>query len=664
MSSELVERIRTALPGYEIGAEIARGGFGVVLFGTHLRLQRKVAIKVLPDEVAHEEDVRHRFAAEARIMAEIDHQHVVRIHDYIEDENLCLFVMEYLPGGTVLSRFNSESFDATAAIAVALACASALEAAHAVGIQHRDVKPANLLFAENGTVKLADFGIAKIVGGDGSKTRAGEIVGTAWYIAPEQVLGTKITPATDIYALCTVLYQLLTGMLPFPPNDEAHSIFLMHAFGKPIPLRSVASKIPPPIADVVMRGLATDPKNRWHSAEQFGVALATATTQCWGPNWLSQSGIPVLGNESIKAAIAGISSPPAMSAGPWSPAPPAPRPQRAGGALVDGEVASPRMPWIVAGVLAVAAIVLALVGLGSPARGGDLKPGTVTIAGVDPVTAGDVEIDMTKPIPVTVKGISGDETALTQHVLGIPVSTNDAPLAAEGPGLTAELNPPNPYLLAGQMSGELRITKGDNTTASLRFGMRSTQSAATTAFAAGVVFLALFAVAYIESYTRTLRRGLNQMSARVGLPIASAVLAVAMVGAVWILVGREPTVATLIVCAVIGAAAGVSATLAVMRHGEVNRNRRMQRTPRPAKVSGRTPRPTKMTGGTPRPARVSGGTPRPTKAIEPTPPPTDVINRSTPPPMNAKRKSPPGVKVKGDTTGGKPGDREQPNNDA
>jgi serine/threonine protein kinase len=605
-SSSMTERVRAALPGYEIDGEIARGGFGVVLLGTHLRLQRKVAVKVLPAEVAADADIRRRFAAEARIMADIDHPHVVRIYDYVEDEDLCLFVMEYLPAGTVQSRLSSPGFDATSAIAVALACASALDAAHSKGVLHRDVKPANLMFADNGTIKLTDFGIAKIAAGDGSKTRAGDILGTAWYIAPEQVLGHEITPATDIYALSTMLYQLLAGMLPFPPQEDSQTMFLLHAFSQPTPLSSVASSVPSGVADVVMRGLATDPNERWFSAEEFGVALAGAASQAWGPNWLTQAGIPVVGNDSIQAASAAISNPPALSAIPMGPipwssnAPPAPPLLRTGGPVVDDGLTSPRVPYILAAVLAIAGIALAFLGLGTPPRGGDLKPGIVTIAGVDPVTTGEVEIDMSKPIRVTVTGIPGDSAALAQNVVGYTLGNHDAPLTPDGPSLTTELpGPLNPFIMAGKMTGELRITNGDNTTASYRFGIRSTQPAATTGFAAAVVFLGLFAAAYVESYTRALRRGRNQISAKLGLPFATAALAVSIVGAVWVVLGREPTAATLASCAAIGAAAGVCTVIAVTRHGRINRYRRGLRTPRPTGGGGTSgARRTDTDGGT------------------------------------------------------------------
>ncbi len=614
MTSDVVDLVRNALPSYKVEGEIARGGFGVVLFGTHQSLQRKVAIKLLPAEVANDPVIRHRFAAEARLMAGIDHPHIVRVHDYVENENVCLFVMEYLSAGTVLDRFTSKGFDPTTAIGVALACASALEEAHSHGFLHRDVKPANLMFAANGTVKLSDFGIAKIIGGEtGGKTKAGDVIGTAWYIAPEQVLGTEITPATDIYALSTTLYQLLAGTLPFPTQAESMAIYAMHAYGQPTPLLSVKPNLPAEVAEVVMRGLETDPRRRWRTAEEFGVALASAATHCWGPNWLAQAGVPVLGNESIKAATAAISSP-AVGSISWTSAPTVQIRPGPGRNVVDGDAASPKVPYIIAGALGVLAILLALIGLGSPPRGGDLKPGTVTIAGVDPVTAGEVKIDMSKPIEVTATGDQGDTAALSQNVLGVSIGDHDAPLVAEGPTSTAELEPPNPYILAGSTTAELRVMNGDDTTASFRFGVRSTQSAFTTAFAGAVLFLALFAVAYIESFTRMLRRGRNQMSAKIGIPIAAAVLAVALVGAIWVVVGREPTIATLIGCALIGAGAGVSGSIAAVRQGVLNnRMRRSQRTPRPSgqrtprPPAQRTPRPTVKE--TPRPTKVSGQRP-------------------------------------------------------
>ena len=612
----MAERARIALPNYEIGKEIGRGGCGAVLFGTHRHLHRNVAIKqIIPADFNEDDDFRRRFAAEAKVMASIDHPHVVPVYDYVEHDDLCLLVLEYLPGGTVQSRFSSTGFDITSAIAVALACAAGLEAAHRKGILHRDVKPANLMFTEDGIVKLGDFGIAKILGDSGTMhTRTGFVLGTAAYIAPEQVREEKLSPATDIYALSTMLYQLLSGMLPFPPCENQAAMLVAHVVDKPIPLSSVASSIPSPIADVVMRGLATNPDERWCSAEEFSVALTTAANASWNTDWLARSEVPVIGSDSPTSSLASVSYPPTTTGSRPASTPdsaavkPVQRPSRTGATLLGSDFKSPRVPYIIAAVLAIAAGVLAFVGLGAPPHGGDLKPGMVTIAGVDPVTATEVSIDMSKPIPVTVTGMPGDTASLSLTVLGFSLGNHDAPLGGPGPALAADVpDPLNPYIVAGKMSGELRISNVDGTSTTYRFGIRSTQPATTTAVAAGVVVLALFAFAYIESYTRTLRRGRHEVSAWVGLPLATALLVVAAVGALWVLTGREPTMDTLVACAAIGVAAGLSTTIGATRRGDMNRYRRHRTGPQ----STMTANTTRITGGNSNPnttgsRRISG----------------------------------------------------------
>ncbi|BEK86049.1 serine/threonine-protein kinase [Nocardia seriolae] len=314
-------RVRAALPGYEIGGQIGRGGCGVVLAGVHRGLNRRVAIKQIPPQFADDMQVRRRFVAEARMMAALDHPHVVPVYDYVEHEDLCLLVLECLPGGTVENRFVTAGFEATAALAVALSCAAGLDAAHRSGILHRDVKPSNLMFAANGTLKLTDFGIAKIVGGEETLvTRAGEIIGTPSYIAPEQVRGHQLSPATDVYALATMLYQLLSGVLPFPTGSDALALLFAHAYGEPVPLAEVAPFVPQPIADAVMRGLACDPAERYDTAETFGIAIAEPAAHLWGANWLTPVGIPVIGADTIVAAATGGGRN-LRGAGPYTPPP-------------------------------------------------------------------------------------------------------------------------------------------------------------------------------------------------------------------------------------------------------------------------------------------------------------------------------------------------------
>jgi serine/threonine-protein kinase len=204
--------------------------------------------------------------------------------------------MEFLPGGTLRSRVTSAAgFTAPHAVAVSLACLSGLSAAHRRGVLHRDVKPENMLFTASGVLKVADFGIAKVLGGPGTVvTRRGDVIGTPAYIAPEQVLGRELSPATDVYAVATMLYELLAGVLPFPDVEEEMALLFKHAYEQPVPLREVAPGVPDPVAAAVMRGLATESADRFATAESFGTALAEAGTQAWGPGWMSAEQVPIM----------------------------------------------------------------------------------------------------------------------------------------------------------------------------------------------------------------------------------------------------------------------------------------------------------------------------------------------------------------------------------
>jgi len=238
-----------ALPAYEIGGELGRGGWGVVLAGRHRQLGRDVAIKQLPRAFAVDETIRSRFTVEARLLASLDHPHIVPVYDFVEQDGLCLLVMELLPGGTVWSRFTSDGFTASGACAVVLACLSGLQAAHGRRVLHRDIKPENLMFSGTGALKVTDFGIAKVVGGEETMaTRAGEVVGTPAYIAPEQARGGDLSPATDVYAVATMLYELLSGQLPFEDDGDGMALMFKHAFEQPEPLLDKAPTVPAPVA--------------------------------------------------------------------------------------------------------------------------------------------------------------------------------------------------------------------------------------------------------------------------------------------------------------------------------------------------------------------------------------------------------------------------------
>jgi serine/threonine protein kinase len=322
--------IADALPAYDVGGVLGQGGFGVVLAGHHRQLDRRVAIKQLSRAVAADVAVRRRFTAEARVLASLDHPHVVPVYDFVEREDLCLLVMELLPGGTLRDRFTTTGFTAPHAVAISLACAAGLNAAHERGVLHRDVKPENMLFAASGALKVTDFGIAKVVGGaETLLTRAGDVIGTPAYMAPEQVRGGELSPATDVYALATMTYELLSGVLPFTSDGNAMSLLFKHASEAPIPLGEVAAGVPGPVAEVVVQGLTTDPAERSATAAAFGTALAAAGTEAWGPGWLAADGMPVVsGAERIVAPTRAPVPPPDRPAAAGRPTP---RPPAGGG---------------------------------------------------------------------------------------------------------------------------------------------------------------------------------------------------------------------------------------------------------------------------------------------------------------------------------------------
>ena len=255
--------VAAALPAYEIGEELGRGAWGVVLAGRHRALGREVAIKQLPPGFASDPDVRARFLAEGRRLASLDHPHVVPVYDYIEHGELCLLVMERLHGGTVADLARRERVAPPVACGLALAASAALHHAHERGLLHRDVKPENMLFAASGALKVADFGIAKVLGGAATvATAEGMMLGTPAFMAPEQVQGGELSPATDVYALGTTLYLLLAGRLPFPTDTEVATFLFRRVYEPPCPLRDAASELPQRLCDVVDAALARDPGDR------------------------------------------------------------------------------------------------------------------------------------------------------------------------------------------------------------------------------------------------------------------------------------------------------------------------------------------------------------------------------------------------------------------
>jgi len=313
---------------YRLDERIAGGGMGDVWRGTDEVLGRTVAVKILLPALLDEPGFAERFRGEARTMATINHPGVVDVYDYGSDQQLAFLVMEYVEGDA-LSRTLSRVGRLTPARTMALVAqaADALQAAHANGIVHRDVKPGNLLVRPNGTLVLTDFGIARsaLVG---QLTVAGSVLGTASYISPEQASGAVATAASDVYALGVVAYQCLSGHRPFDGATPIE-IAMKHVRDTPRPL---PADIPPAVRAIVDRALAKDPAARWPTAAAMAAvarqAASSLTTQVQQPavNGASrnrpQSGGPALGHpQSGGPALNRPHSGAPVSGGPGYPVP-------------------------------------------------------------------------------------------------------------------------------------------------------------------------------------------------------------------------------------------------------------------------------------------------------------------------------------------------------
>ncbi len=262
---------------YEILESIGRGGMAEVYKGRHTRLDRTVAIKVLPASLATDDDFRERFEREARAIAALKHPHIVQVFDFGDLEGMYYMVMEYIAGRDLAHRLREGGpLPLAEAVALSQGVASALDYAHGQGLVHRDVKPSNVMLEPAGDQApraiLTDFGIAKIVSGGGQVTKTG-MLGTLDYMAPEQIRASKdIDGRADIYALGVMVYQMVAGRLPFT-GDSPGQIMLAHLQKAAPDPRTFTPDLPEPAALALLRALAKNPDERYATAQAFIDAL-------------------------------------------------------------------------------------------------------------------------------------------------------------------------------------------------------------------------------------------------------------------------------------------------------------------------------------------------------------------------------------------------------
>ena len=268
---------------YRLEELLGKGGMGTVYRARDTRLDRLVAFKVLSEEYTTDGDRRRRFLQEARAACAVNHPAIAQIYDADEAEGVTFIAMELVEGRTVRRLVQDRELDVLGAVEIATQIGEGLAKAHEAGIVHRDIKSDNVMVTNDGHAKILDFGLAKLDAGDGGggdgdpeatilrtveRTQQGMVVGTIGYMSPEQARGRDVDPRSDIFSLGIVVYEMVTGELPFrgdSPLDTLHAI----AFEESAPVTSIRTNLPPSLQRVVNRCLRKRPEDRYQSASEF-----------------------------------------------------------------------------------------------------------------------------------------------------------------------------------------------------------------------------------------------------------------------------------------------------------------------------------------------------------------------------------------------------------
>lgn len=276
----------TRLGPYEIETKLGEGGMGEVYLASDTRLGRKVAIKILPEEFSGDPDRLARFELEARAAAALNHPHIATVHDIGVEDGMHFIVQEYLEGATLRERLESGRLPLVTGLTLAAEIAEALAVAHDAGIVHRDLKPENLFVTEQGHAKVLDFGLAKLTetaaAKDGSATQsptmlatsAGQIMGTAGYMAPEQITGEEIGTRADIFAFGCILYETVTGRRAFSGKNLPEVLHRL-ANEDPEPISEIVPSLPTELGRIVRKCLAKEEARRYQGAADLALDLRT-----------------------------------------------------------------------------------------------------------------------------------------------------------------------------------------------------------------------------------------------------------------------------------------------------------------------------------------------------------------------------------------------------
>lgn len=310
---------------YRITQKIGEGGMGAVYKADQPSIPRTVVIKVLGAAFAESADARDRFRRELDMITRLEHPHILPVYDFGELDGSPYIVMRFMTGGSLQDRLQRSSIDRSEALRLLEQLALALDFAHDRGVVHRDLKPANVLLDESGNAYLADFGLAKSVGGTRDLTATGSLLGSPAYMSPEQARGEKLDRRSDVYSFAVLIYLALSGHLPFDAND-AWGFITKHISEAPIPIRQYAPDLAPAVEDVLATGLAKDREARPARATDLISAVRQAMSAPAGERQAAAQGsIRTGGTASVSTPSRTIIGPTPTVAAPL-PATPRARP--------------------------------------------------------------------------------------------------------------------------------------------------------------------------------------------------------------------------------------------------------------------------------------------------------------------------------------------------
>jgi len=264
---------------YQIQQPLGTGGMAVVYQAKDLMLERPVAIKLLRQDYSNQPAFREHFRQEARAVANLSHPNIVTVHDFGLDEGWLFLVMEYVPGANLKSILRQRGrLEVNEAIALLVQACAGVGYAHRAGLVHCDIKPHNMLVTPDQRLKVTDFGIARALASIHPDEKHDVVWGSPAYLSPEQAIGQAPSPASDVYSLGVVLYEALTGQLPFQSTDPAELI-RMHRDATPLPPSRLNPQIPPALEQVMLKILSKEPSARYRTADQMGRVLETLSQQ-------------------------------------------------------------------------------------------------------------------------------------------------------------------------------------------------------------------------------------------------------------------------------------------------------------------------------------------------------------------------------------------------